>query len=384
MRVCFLTPELPPGPSGGIGTAVAQRARALADAGHQVHVIGPGIDLATDDHGVSVRMEVVRHPPKLGWLVVRRHLRSRLRELVDHQGVQLVVAPDWLGLAAGIDPRCPVAIDCNGSATYFGDELDEPVRRTVHVAERRAVRQAAAITSVSQHVAERTTALLGAPVPITVVPNGVPIPDEATPAAGRDPGTVLHVGTVVRKKGVLEVGAAFRAVHRARPAARLRVVGPDAPDRRTGVSSTRALVAEALGPAVDATRFDGRLVGADLAAAYRSGTVLLVPSHAEAQPLVWLEGMATGLPVVAEDHPWAREVVEHGRTGLLVPPGDPEALAAAVLELLDDPDRRRELGAAAADHVRRHHDVRDLVPRLEHAWAPLVGSASPHGTRSTP
>jgi glycosyltransferase involved in cell wall biosynthesis len=385
MRICYLTPEYPPGRSGGIGTSVAHRARALVAAGHEVHVVGPGPTRTEDDHGVHVAIAPVRHPPKLGWLVVRRQLQARLRRLVAERGIQLVVAPDWTGLSAGIRPGCPVVVDCNGSATYFGDELGEPVRPSVRWAERRAVREAAAVTSVSTYVAERTASLLGWSDAIAVIPNAVDLGGfpEADDAA-REAATVLHVGTVVRKKGVLDLAAAFRAVQHARPDARLRVIGPDAPDGRTGAPSTWDLVAEALGPAAVATTWEGSRPWDALAEAYGSATVLVVPSHAEANPLVWIEALASGLPVVAYDHPWAREVVEHDVSGVLVPAHDQQALGAAVIALLDHPDRRRRLGQAAARRARSRFGTDVLVRRLEERYHEVLNVPAPATTSGPP
>jgi glycosyltransferase involved in cell wall biosynthesis len=353
VKVCYLTPEYPPLRSGGIGTSIAHRARALVAAGHDVLVEGLGPPASFEDDGVRVRFEPVAHPPKLGWAVVPAALHRRLRRVVAAEAVDLVVAPDWLGLSAGVHPGCPVVIECNGSATYFGDELGEPVRPLVRRAERRAVGGADLVLAVSRHVGERTRSLFALELPVTVVNNGIDVGAFAeVPAEDRDADLVLHVGTLVRKKGVLDMATAFAGVHTTAPNARLEVVGPDAPDRRTGTASTWQLMAERLGPAGAGACWSGTRDHDQMAEAYQRAALLLVPSFAEAQPMVWLEAMATGLPVVAYDLPWAREVVSHGETGLLVPPGDVAALQAATRGLLADPGARARLGRAAAQRVR--------------------------------
>jgi glycosyltransferase involved in cell wall biosynthesis len=72
-------------------------------------------------------------------------------------------------------------------------------------------------------------------------------------------------------------------------------------------------------------------------------------------PLKVLEYMAAGRPVVASAIGQLNELIEPDRTGLLVTPGDADALTRAIAELAGDPDRREALGAAAADEVRRSH-----------------------------
>jgi glycosyltransferase involved in cell wall biosynthesis len=76
-------------------------------------------------------------------------------------------------------------------------------------------------------------------------------------------------------------------------------------------------------------------------------------------PTAMLEGMSTGMPVVATDAGSITEVVESGRNGIVVPQRDPAAIADAVESLLLDPERRRRMGSCAAAHVRSRFDVRD-------------------------
>lgn len=363
MKVCYLTPEHPPMRSGGIGAAIVARSRALVAAGHEVVVLALGPEQTVFDHGVQVRFAPVRHPPRLGWLVVPRALHRRVAEAVRTEGVDVVVAPDWIGIAAGVRPTCPLVVECHGSATYFGDELAEPVRRLVRRSERRAMRAADLVTSVGDHVATRTQALFGLAARPTVVPNGVDLGrfSEADPA-GRADDLVLLAGTLVRKKGVLDAAAAVELAATARPGLHLRVVGPDAPDRSTGAASTWALVAPRL-QGVD-HEWTGPVPHDHLATELARASLLLAPSHAEAQPLVWLEAMAAGLPVVAYDLPWAREVVVHEQTGLLVPPGDVAGLADAVTRLLDDRPRRVAMGRAAAERVRQHFGIDQVAAQL--------------------
>jgi glycosyltransferase involved in cell wall biosynthesis len=79
--------------------------------------------------------------------------------------------------------------------------------------------------------------------------------------------------------------------------------------------------------------------------------VVVIPSHREGLPMVLLEAMAHGRPVVATRVGGMPSMVEEGRTGILVEPGDPAALRAAIDRLLDDRDSRRRLGAAAREKV---------------------------------
>jgi glycosyltransferase involved in cell wall biosynthesis len=97
----------------------------------------------------------------------------------------------------------------------------------------------------------------------------------------------------------------------------------------------------------------------------------VLSSRFEGLPMVMVEAMSLGLPVVSFDCPTGpREVIQHGRSGLLVPDGDVDALAAGMLELVEDDARRRELGAGAAARAK-DFSLDSIGPRWEALLADL-------------
>ena len=369
MHVGFLTLEYPPLPSGGIGTSLHTLGRALVAQGHRVSVVGWGPKLDTEDEGVRVRFLGDIGVPRLGWLLNRRAVRRELLRLVEKEGLDLVATHDWCGPSAGLSLPCPVAVHLHGSATYFAHLLGEEVRPSVHLAESLALRAASGLTSVSRFTAEETRRLFGLEGPIEVLPNGV---DAARFRPGRaeevEPGVVLYFGTLVRKKGVFDLGPAFSEVVRRVPDARLRLVGRDAPDRQTGAGSTWELLARSLSPAARArTEYLGARPYLEVHEHVRRAAVCLFPSYAEALPLSWLEAMASGRPVAAYDVGWAPELVRSGEDGLLVPLGKTRALAEVVASVLVDPALGRSLGEAARARVEADFSA-DAVARRTAEW----------------
>lgn len=354
MHIGFVTTEYPPLPSGGIGTSIQNLARELVTRGHRVTVVGWGHSAAFDDQGVKVHFLKKTFPPKAGWMVARMVLQQELRRLVRQEGLQLVEAPDWCGLSAGLHPGCPVVLRCHGTARYFGILLNEPVRPAVRWAERLAFAGANDVAAVSRFTADITARLFGIKRPITIIPNGIDVEKfSASVPDAVEPGNILYIGTVVRKKGVLDLCKAFSVVVEQHPEARLQVVGRDARDQRTGASSSWALCRELLSArARDRVEYIGEVPYSEVSTHVRRAAFCVFPSYAEAMPLTWIEVMACGKPVVVYDIGWAPEVVEHGRTGLLARLGDINALAEAMLKFLRDPFMGQRFGTYAQKQVQ--------------------------------
>lgn len=186
-------------------------------------------------------------------------------------------------------------------------------------------------------------------------PDG-PLSDGAAPL-------VVCVGTLHEVKGQRHLLAALAALKR-RGRRVDAVLAGDGPDRRSLEE-----VARELGVA-DQVTFTGSLAHDRVVDLYRRAAVVVTPSvvssdgRREGIPTVLLEAMACGVPVVASDLTGIPELVEHGVTGLLTPPGDPEAIARAVETLLDDPALSLDLVSRAAERVRAEYDLVATSARL--------------------
>ncbi|HEX8160367.1 MAG TPA: glycosyltransferase family 4 protein [Pyrinomonadaceae bacterium] len=353
MHVAFLTTEYPPLPSGGIGTSTRNLARALAARGDRATVLVAGAGEAFDDGGVRVRFNGETNVPKVGWVWDARRAQRELNRMIRRDGVDVVEAHDWCGPSAGLRLDRPLSVRCHGAATYFAHLLDERVRPSVRWTETLALRQADDVVAVSRFTAEVTRRLFRLRPEVGVIPNGIDAAQFA-PAEREEvgPETILHFGTLARKKGVLDLCRIFSRVAERRPRARLLFVGRDAPDERTGARSTEALCRASLSTtARERVEFLGAQPHDRVQEHVRRAALCVFPSYAEAFPLAWLEAMACAKAVVAYDTGWAREVFVDGESGVLVPAGDAEEFARTVEELLSDEDARLRLGRAARARV---------------------------------
>jgi glycosyltransferase involved in cell wall biosynthesis len=169
-------------------------------------------------------------------------------------------------------------------------------------------------------------------------------PGERPPAPGRGGGgRVGFVGQLERRKGVVELARAAAAFLGGRPEASLTIVGePPAGGEGYEDELRRAVANSGVAERIELAGFRP-----DAAAAMRGFDVLAVPSFAEPFGTVAAEAAAAGVPVVASRVGGLTEVVLDGETGVLVEPGDPGALAAAIGAVLDDPPRRQAMAERA-------------------------------------
>ena len=174
---------------------------------------------------------------------------------------------------------------------------------------------------------------------------------------GVEPGDLLCgvVGRLVWEKGYREVFAAIPAVRRRAPGVRFVIVGPREPAKADAVSDADVAAVEAGGGVVFAGSRD------DMVELYAAMDLYVLASYREGYPRSAMEAAAMGLPVIATDVRGCRQVVDHGRTGLLVPPHDAEALARAIVTVATDADARRTMGSAARRRAAELFDERRVI-----------------------
>lgn len=189
--------------------------------------------------------------------------------------------------------------------------------------------------------------------------------------AGPDDVVCGAVGRLVWEKGYAEVFEAAAAVRRRLPQARFVIIGPSDPDKADGLTDadlTRAR--EQAGITFLGMRHD-------LTELYAAMDVYVLASHREGYPRSAMEAAALGLPVVATDIRGCRQVVDHGVTGLLVPPRDAVALAEAITTLVTTSDLRRQMGRAASEKARANFDQHEVIAITLDAYGEVLAGTRP-------
>lgn len=300
----------------------------------------------------------VRAMPWL-WLVLPFYLLglmlAALRLLLDRR-IDVVHA-HWIvpqGLVAVLLRRLLFWRPLRVVLTAHGGDLHANMGRPGRALLRWTMREADALAVVSEDMRQLAITLGMPPERVVVASMGVDTGAFHPPAAGAPREGLVFVGRLAEKKGVAFLLEAFARLAPARPGLRLRIVG-DGP-LRAGLEAQ----AQALGIAGQVS-FLGARPPAEVPAFFRKAALFVMPSvvaasgDQEGLGLVAAEAMACDCPVVAHDLAAVRDLVRHGETGLMVPPGDVAALAAAIAQLLDDPVRAAALAEAGRRHVAGHY-----------------------------
>ena len=200
------------------------------------------------------------------------------------------------------------------------------------------------------------------------VPGGVPEAVSGAPAARFEEPLVVTAARLSAEKGVDVLVDAAAILRDLVPACRVRVFGAE----QRGWEAYRSTLEERMRALRLADMFELAGFVERPAEHWTAASVYVQPSRKEGLPLAVLEAMAVGLPVVASAVGGLPEVVDHGTTGLLVPPEDPEALARALASLLTDPCTARRMGAAGRNRVAGRFTKTDMAQRMTAIYEELI------------
>ena len=229
----------------------------------------------------------------------------------------------------------------------------------------------AAFVSTISHFARSQLMFFSDPVhwpKIRIVHCGVTPELYAAPQTGRTDGEILlvFVGRLAPVKGLRVLIGAMAKLAETLPNLRLILVG-DGPDR--------AALERAAAPLGDRVRFTGYLSQSSVAEMLRNADICVLPSFAEGVPVVLMEALASSRPVVATQVAGVGELVEDGKSGFLVPPGDEISLADRIRTLALDPALRERMGAEGRRRVARDFDIATEAARLASLFAAQAGDA---------
>jgi glycosyltransferase involved in cell wall biosynthesis len=393
MRICIVSQEFPPGYVGGIGTQSRVKARGLADLGHEVEVLSAGEAdgpvLSSREDG-SLRVHEVRTPggefavyrTETYWIGYTWAVLGGLRLLTEERPFDVVDFPDYgaEGLAFQLDRQeddpTAVVVHLHGSLSMFAEQIGwpeagGPLHQLGTFMEGMSIRAADRLLAASRSIAEFTVARGDIAEGLVDVVLGAVDTEAFHPLEGRRASErvrLLFVGNVEANKGVWTVFEAFMRLASTRPELSLVIAGPGNPDI--------AAEMQAKASAADLSeRFEllGFVDHSKLPELYRSADLVAAPSQYEGGlGMVYLEAMASGLPVIASAAGGAAEAVADGETGIFVAPGSAEEASAAIEALVADPRLRAQMAAAGRRRVEERFTVKRYAERVAEGYTRAI------------
>lgn len=359
MKIAFLTPEYPhpkTGSSGGIGTSIKNSVKGLLDEGCQVRILvyGQNVDAVFEEDGIFIQQIKNVKFKGLSWYLTRKKIEKIINQLYEDKKIDLVETPDWTGITSFVKPKkCPIVIKLHGSDTYFCNLDQRKVKWKNKFHEKRALQNADALLSVSQFTADKTNEVFGLQKQFVIIPNSIDLSSFETNIEIKElSNTILYFGSLIRKKGLLELPLIFNELIRLNPMAKLILVGKDVSDIISGSASTWQMMQQLFTEqALLNVSYLGSVPYQEIQKYISQSSVCVFPSFAEALPVSWIEAMAMQKAIVASNIGWATDVIDDEVNGFLVNPKSHAAYASKINILLSNASLREQFGISAREKV---------------------------------
>lgn len=379
MKIAFLTPEFPhpkTGSSGGIGTSILNLSKGLVGQRHEVSILVYG----QSEDEVFVENEVFFYRIKnlklkgFSRFLTQLKIQNLINKLVKEDKVDIIEASDWTGITSNIKPNCPVVIRLNGSDTYFCHLDNRPVKFLNKFYEKRALQNADALLSVSKYTANLTNELFSLQRDFTIIPNSIDIDKFIFESKSEvQENTILYFGTMIRKKGLLELPLIFNEVYKKNNKAKLILIGRDSSDIISGNTSTWSMMQPLFdNDALPNVEYIGSIPYDNIMEHISLASVCIFPTFAEALPVSWIEAMAMQKAIVSSNIGWATEVIDDGINGFLVHPKEHVKFAENINKLLENAALRSKFGIEARKKVEQVFSIQVVAMQSANFYQKLI------------
>jgi len=370
MNLAFFTNEYPhekTGKSGGIGTSIKNLAQSYLQLGNKVYVfVCYGNFDSFDDNGIKIIAvnSGIKLRGLLGVYLKRKEIEHKTNNYIKLYGIDYIEVADWAGIAAFINFNCKKVVKFHGSDAYFCQLEGRKQKMKNYFYEFLNIKNADIFISVSKYAAELTKSIFHLKnKEINIIYNGIYLnyftPTEQYKTDKASP-VILYLGTLIRKKGCLEIPLIFNEVLKLRPDTKLIIAGKDTNDIATGNISTWEMM-KPLFNNISQVDYVGPLPHDEVKNIISQADVCIYPSYAEAFPMTWLEAMAMQKAIVASDIGWANEMIEDGKSGYLVNPKNHQLFAEKIVKITSDINLQKQLGIQARKVVEERFDIKNIA-----------------------
>jgi len=386
MKVGTLTWEFPPRVVGGIARHCEGLAKALVEQNHEVHLFTldfPGSPNYEEMDGVKVYRASTElgHPNFLTWVLLFNHfLTKRMADVVHKVDFDVMHVHDWLAAFSGISfkhyMKKPMVLTVHSTEAGRAQGLHSPDSFSINGIEWWAMYEADRVIVCSQSMKNEICGHFNLPQDkVEVIPNAIDATKYQTSVdrgavrqrygVGYSEKLILCVGRLVPQKGIEYFIRAIPSIARRYPEAKFIIVGEgwsrDILEEEAHASGQNRKI-----------QFTGFASDQEVINLMTSADVLVVPSIYEPFGIVALEGMATGVPVVASKVGGLSEVIEHDRTGLFVYPKNPESIAWGIDSVLSDPDHAKWLTENAKEKLHKAYSWEAVAMKTVDVYRKVV------------
>jgi len=386
MKVGKLSWEFPPRVVGGIARHCEGLAKALVQQNHEVHLFTldfPGSPNYEEMDGVKVYRTSTElgHPNFLTWVLLFNHfLTKRMADVSRSVDFDVIHVHDWLAAFSGISfkhyLKKPMVLTVHSTEIGRAQGLRSPDSFSINGIEWWATYEADRVIVCSQSMKNEIGGHFNLPLDkVDVIPNAIDPTKYQTSVergsvrqrygVGYGEKLILCVGRLVPQKGIEYFIRAIPSIAKRYPEAKFIIVGEG--------WSRDILEAEARASGQGRKiQFTGFASDKEVINLMTSADVLVVPSVYEPFGIVALEGMASGVPVVASQVGGLSEVIEHNRTGLFVYPRSPESIAWGIDRVLSDPDHAKWLTENAKEKLHKAYSWEAVAMKTVEVYRKVV------------
>ncbi|MEP3837193.1 MAG: glycosyltransferase family 4 protein [Algibacter sp.] len=377
MIIAYITPEYPHTslkPSAGLGSSIKNMASTLANAGHTVivFVVFQNKEIVFFDNGVKI-ISIPRKAYKFfGWYLQRKHIEKVIKQEIKANKIEVIEAPDWTGITAFMKFPIPLVIRLHGSDTYFCNLEGRQQKKKNYFFEKKALSNADKIVSVSEFTGQLTKRLFNLKCSIETIYNGINT-DVFKPIDVKvNDGQILYFGTLIRKKGILELADIFNKVVENYEKSSLLLIGKDVNDIIENKSTLNLFYKRLTKKAKPLVTHLNEVPYKEIKHYIAKAQVVVLPSFAEAFPMTWLETLAMEKALVSSNIGWAPELMVNNKTGFLVNPLEHQEFANKIIMLLNDEAKRKDFGKTGRTHVNANFSTAIVLQKNVNLYKSLL------------
>lgn len=368
MHIAFLTPEYPHSKiahSAGIGTSIKNLVVELVKNQHNATVFVYGVDTneVFNDNGITIHKIAYKKYAVFSWYLYRKHIQNYINNTIKNTGIQLIEAPDWTGITAFMKFKCPLLLRLHGTDAYFCALEGRKQKFKNYFFEKIALKSANNIASVSEFAANKTKSIFNIKKSIRIIPNGIDVGkfnNDSLEIFNKN--TVLYFGTIIRKKGIIELAYIFNELIELNSDVKLILIGNDSEDIETGLKSTFSIMQNILSKkAKPKVEYIGKVPYHLLNEHIKNAHICVFPSLAETFGMVTIEAMAMQKVVVTGNFGWNKGIVDDGLNGYLRNPKNHYKFAQTINELLNDKNKSIKIGGEAKRKVECCFDIKYIA-----------------------